>query len=153
MATITKRGETFRNKVSLGYDASGKQIVKSTTFAPPAGATSRKAEKLAQEYALDFERHCKGYAQLNENMRFSELAEWYFEIYAPVELKEGTLYNYKSTYKNHIEPFFGNVKVKDINTPRLTTFVQSLKVKPETVRKIYVVVQSIFHRGVEQGFI
>ena len=153
MATITKRGETFRNKVSLGYDASGKQIVKSTTFAPPAGATSRKAEKLAQEYALDFERHCKGYAQLNENMRFSELAEWYFENYAPVELKEGTLYNYKSTYKNHIEPFFGNVKVKDINTPRLTTFVQSLKVKPETVRKIYVVVQSIFHRGVEQGFI
>ena len=105
MATITKRGETFRNKVSLGYDASGKQIVKSTTFAPPAGATSRKAEKLAQEYALDFERHCKGYAQLNENMRFSELAEWYFENYAPVELKEGTLYNYKSTYKNHIEPF------------------------------------------------
>lgn len=153
MATITKRGETFRIKVSLGYDANGKQIVKSTTFVPPAGATPRKAEKLAQEYALDFERHCKGYAQLNENMRFSELADWYFENYAPVELKEGTLYNYKSAYKNHIEPVLGNLRVKDINTPRLTTFVQSLKVKPETVRKIYVVVQSIFHRGVEQGFI
>ena len=35
MATITKRGETFRIKVSLGYDANGKQIVKSTTFTPP----------------------------------------------------------------------------------------------------------------------
>lgn len=86
-------------------------------------------------------------------MRFSELADWYFENYAPVELKEGTVYNYKSAYNNHIKPVLGNVRVKDINTPRLTQFVQSLKLQPETVRKIYVVLQSIFHRGVEQGFI
>ena len=65
MATITKRGETFRIKVSLGYDANGKQIVKSTTFTPPIGATPKKAEKPANEYAFEFERHCKGYAQLN----------------------------------------------------------------------------------------
>lgn len=153
MATITKRGDAFRIKVSLGYDENKKQIVKSTTFVPPKGTTPKKAEKLAQEYAFEFERHCKGYTQLNENMRFSELADWYFENYAPVELKEGTVYNYKSAYNNHIRPVLGNVRVKDINTPRLTQFVQSLKLQPETVRKIYVVLQSIFHRGVEQGFI
>lgn len=153
MATITKRGDAFRIKVSLGYDVNKKQIVKSTTFVPPKGTTPKKAQKLAEEYAFEFERHCKGYVQLNENMRFSELADWYFENYAPVELKEGTMYNYRSSYKNHIEPVFGNVKVKEINTPRLTQFVQSLKLQPETVRKIYVIVQSIFHRGVEQGFI
>lgn len=153
MATITKRGDAFRIKVSLGYDENKKQIVKSTTFVPPKGTTPKKAQKLAEEYAFDFERHCKGYTQLNENMRFSELADWYFENYAPVELKEGTVYNYKSAYNNHIKPILGNVRVKDINTPRLTQFVQSLKLQPETVRKIYVVLQSIFHRGVEQGFI
>ncbi len=153
MATISKRGNSYRIKVSLGYDKNGKQIIKSTTFAPPKGISEKKAEKMAQEYAYEFERHCKGYSQLNENMRFSELAEWYFENYAPIELKEGTVYNYKSAYKNHIEPVFGNTKVKDINTPRLTQFVQSLKLQPETVRKVYVIIQSIFHRGVEQGFI
>ena len=153
MATITKRGDAFRIKVSLGYDENKKQIVKSTTFVPPKGTTPKKAQKLAEEYAFEFERHCKGYTQLNENMRFSELADWYFENYAPVELKEGTVYNYKSDYNNHIKPVLGNVRVKDINTPRLTQFVQSLKLQPETVRKIYVVLQSIFHRGVEQGFI
>lgn len=153
MATITKRGDAFRIKVSLGYDENKKQIVKSTTFVPPKGSTPKKAQKLAEEYAFEFERHCKGYTQLNENMRFSELADWYFENYAPVELKEGTVYNYKSAYNNHIKPVLGNVRVKDINTPRLTQFVQSLKLQPETVRKIYVVLQSIFHRGVEQGFI
>ena len=153
MATITKRGDAFRIKVSLGYDENKKQIIKSTTFVPPKGTTLKKAQKLAEEYAFEFERHCKGYTQLNENMRFSELADWYFENYAPVELKEGTVYNYKSAYNNHIKPVLGNVRVKDINTPRLTQFVQSLKLQPETVRKIYVVLQSIFHRGVEQGFI
>ncbi|MGN0667251.1 MAG: tyrosine recombinase XerC [Huintestinicola sp.] len=153
MANINKRGNTYRIRVYVGTDGNGKKIIKATTFVPPYDVSPKKAEKLAQEFAFAFERRCKGYPQLNENMRFSELAEWYFENYAPVELKEGTLYNYKSAYKNHIAPAFGNVKVKDITTPRLTQFVQSIKRHPETVRKIYVVIQSIFHRGVEQGFI
>lgn len=153
MASITKRGDSFRIRISLGYDSEKRQIFKTTTFIPPTGVTPKKAQKLAEEYAYEFERHCRGYATLNENMRFSELAEWYFENYAPIELKECTMYNYKGIYKNHIAPVFGNTKVKDINTPRLTQFVQSLSVQPETVRKIYVVIQSIFRRGVEQGFI
>ncbi len=152
MANITKRGNSFRIRVFVGTDMNGKKIMKNTTFTPPNEITPKKAMKLT-EYTFEFERHCKGFTQLNENMRFSELAEWYFENYAPIELKEGTMYNYKSAYKNHIAPVFGNVKVKDINTPRLTQFVQSLKLHPQTVRKIYVIVQSIFHRGVEQGFI
>lgn len=153
MATISKRGSNYRVKVSLGYDTNGKQIIKSTTFTPPNGVTPKKAEKLAQEYAFEFERHCKGYAVLNENMRFSELADWYFTNYAPIELKESTAYTYRGQYNNHIAPILGNVKVKDINTPRLTQFVQSLKLNPETVRKVYIVIQSIFRRGVEQGFV
>ncbi len=153
MATITKRGNSFKIKVSLGYDSNKKQILKTTTFRPPEGVTPKKAQKLAEEYAFEFERHCKGYSTLNENMRFSELADWYFENYAPVELKECTAYNYRTSYKNHIEPVFGNTKVKDINTPRITQFVQSLNAQPQTVRKTYIVFQSIFHRGVEQGFI
>lgn len=153
MANINKRGNTYRIRVYVGTDGNGKKIIKATTFVPPYDVSPKKAEKLAQEFAFAFERRCKGYPQLNENMRFAELADWYFENYAPVELKEGTLYNYKSAYKNHIAPAFENVKVKDITTPRLTQFVQSIKRHPETVRKIYVVIQSIFHRGVEQGFI
>lgn len=87
MANITKRGNTFRIRVFIGCDMNGKQLVKSTTFTPPVGVTEKKAEKLAQEYAFEFERHCKGYSLLNENMRFSELADWYFTNYAPQELK------------------------------------------------------------------
>ena len=153
MANITKRGNTFRIRVFFGTDTNGKKLMKSTTFTPPDGVTPKKAEKLAQEYAFEFEKHCKGYSQLNENMRFSQLADWYFTNYAPHELKESTVYTYKGQYKNHIEPVLGNMKVKDITTPKLTQIMQSYDLNPATVRKLYVIVQSIFHRGAEQGFI
>lgn len=61
MASITKRGNNFRIKVSLGYDSNYKQIVKSTTYTPPEGTSPKKAEKLAVAYAVEFENHCKGY--------------------------------------------------------------------------------------------
>lgn len=153
MATITKRGETFRIKVSLGYDINHKQIVKSTTFKPPTGTTPKKAEKLAQQFAFEFENQCKGYTELKESMRFSELADWYFENYAPIELKPSTEYTYKGQYEKHIKPILGNMKLKDITTPKLTRIMQSYDLNPATVKKLYIVIQSIFRRGVEQGFI
>lgn len=153
MANITKRGNTFRIRVFVGTDINGKSLIKSTTFTPPDGVTAKRAEKLAQEYAFEYERHCRGYVDLNENMRFSELAEWYFTNYAPIELKESTIYTYKGQYKNHIAPVIGNMKVKDITTPKLTQVIQSYELNPATVKKLYVIIQSIFRRGVEQGFI
>ena len=153
MASISKRGNSFRIKVSLGYDSSYKQIVKSTTYNPPEGISPKKAEKLAIAYAVEFENHCKGFSQLNENMKFSELADWYFTNYAPIELKESTAYTYKGQYRNHIEPVLGNLKVKEITTPKLTQIMQSYKLNPQSIRKVYVIIQSIFRRGLEQGFI
>lgn len=153
MANITKRGDTFRIRVFVGTDMNGKKLMKSATFTPPDGVTPKKAEKLAQEYAFEFERHCKGYAELNENMRFSELADWYFANYASIELKESTVYTYNGQYKNHIEPIIGNMKIGDITTPKLTQVMQSYNLNPATVRKLYVIVQSISRRGAEQGFI
>lgn len=156
MANITNRNGKFLIRVFTGRDANGKQIVKSTTYVPPEGTSPKKAEKLAQEYAFEFERHCKGYSQLNENMRFSELAEWYFENYAPEELKPTTIMNYKSQYKNHISPFLGHKKLKEITTPLLTEFLRQLgqqyNLNPATIRKIYIVVQSIYRRALQQGF-
>ena len=153
MENITKRGKTFRIRVFIGTDMNGKKLIKSTTFTPPANIAPKKAEKLALEYAFKFERQCRGYTQLNDSMRFLELAEWYFINFAPIELKASTVYTYTGQYKNHIEPVLGNMKLKDITTPKLTQIMQSYKLNPATVRKIYVIVQSIFNRGMEQGFI
>lgn len=153
MATIAKIKDSYRIRVSQGYDIYGKQIIKSTTFKPPSNVTLGKADKLAREYAVEFEKRCRGLTELRENMRFSDLADWYFENYAANELKEITAYNYRSQLNKHIIPEFGNLKLKDFNSTKLTAFFKTLDLAPITVRKVYTIVQSIFARAVEQGFI
>lgn len=153
MATVTKRGQAFRITVSLGYDTKGKQIRKTTTFKPPENVTPRKAEKLANNFARDFERECFGAVSLRENMRFSDLCEWYFDNYAPNKLKDVTAYTYKGQVKKHLLPVFGNIKLKDFSPARLTKFFKEIDLNPATCRKLYTIIESIFTRAVEQGFI
>lgn len=86
-------------------------------------------------------------------MRFSELADWYFTNFVPVELKASTVYTYTEQYKKHIKPVLGNMKLKDITMPKLTQVMQSYNLNPATVRKLYVIIQSIFKRGMEQDFL
>lgn len=153
MANIQRRGNSFRFTVSMGYDINGKQIRKTTTFTPPDGITEKKAQRLSESAFYEFERTCMGLSTLNENMRFSELCAWYFDNFAPNNLKDVTAYNYTSTVATHINPVFGNMKLKEITTPKMTAFYKSLNLKPITVKKIHTVMSSILHCAVKQGFI
>ena len=57
MAQVIKQDNSrFRIVVSMGYTADGRQIRKTTTFKAPEGTTPKKAEKLALEFSVDFER-------------------------------------------------------------------------------------------------
>ena len=153
MATIKQRGQTYQIIVSLGQDVKGRRIRKTTTYKPPENTPPKKAEKLVAEFAADFERKCKGLTSLKENMRFSEMAEWFIDNYAKNELKEITAYNYESQIKNHLLPELGNIKLKDFTPAKITAFFASRKYAPATCRKVYIVLQSIFARAVEQGFL
>ena len=143
MATIRKRGNTFQITVSLGTDVHGKKIRKTTTFKPPENTASKKAEKLANEFAVDFERKCRGMTSLNENMRFVDMAEWFIENYAKNKLKEITAYNYERQIKNNLIPELGNMKLKDFTPSKITAFFKSRDYAPATCRKVYVILQSI----------
>lgn len=59
MATITKRGDTYRIRCSLGYDSRGKQIIRSTTWKPEPGMTPKQEEKELNRFAVLFEEKCK----------------------------------------------------------------------------------------------
>ena len=159
MASITKRGNTYRIRVSLGYDMAGEQIIKSTTFTPPPGVTEGKAKKLAQEYAFEYERKCRGQVSLRENMRLSEMCTWYLDNYAANELKEISTYNYQAAIEHHILPALGNCKLKDLSPAMLTRFYKDLCQKPDgaispsSVKKVHTILSSILTFGVKQGFI
>ena len=47
MTTISRRGNSYRIRCSVGYDQKGKQIVKNTTWKIPPGMSDAKAEKEA----------------------------------------------------------------------------------------------------------
>ena len=119
MASIRKRGETFTITAYMGYDETGKQRKKTTTYRPPDGVTASKAEKLAKQYAAVWEEKIRGYVALDENRTFAELAKWYYDTIAPQTLKPQTLKAYKKGIYDHIMPRLGNEKLKNITPPML----------------------------------
>lgn len=159
---IIQRGKTYRFTVYMGYDVSGKQIRKTTTFTPPTGMTQKKADKLAKEEYINFSNHCKGLYNLKDNMRFSELVEEYFRLYAPNSLKPITVYNYQKHIDYHFMNYFGNKKLKDITTAAISHFFSTHKTKikgemktlsPSNAKRIYCILQSLFKFAVMQEFI
>jgi integrase len=121
--------------VSLGYDMYGKQIRKTTTYKPPDNVTEGKAEKLATAYAYEFEKQCQGMLNLNENIRFTELVEWYYDQVAPHKLKENTIYNDRRMLDLYVLPHIGNLKLKDITTARIDALFNQLYRSGRTTEK------------------
>ena len=126
MPSVKKRGDTYRIMVSQGYDIYGKQMRKTTTYTPPEGVTEGKAEKLAMAYAFEFEKRCQGMTNMNENIRFSELAEWYYTQVAVHKLKPATFANNRTLMDLYVLPYIGNMKLKEINTARIDALFNEL---------------------------
>lgn len=153
MAQVIKRNNSYQIVVSLGYDDNGKQIRKTTTYKIPEGVTARKAQKLVNEYAYEFEKKCKNMFDLDENLKFSELVDKYLEVCAPNKLKEGTLYNYKKNLNKHILPYIGNMRLKVITPSVLTDMIAKWDVQPSTAKRIYNIIQSVFRYALDSRII
>ncbi len=94
MATITKRGDTYRIRCSLGYDSQGKQVIRSTTWKPKPGMTEKQIEKELNRKAVLFEEKCKSGGG-DPHITFEKFAEQWFSEYAKSHLKAKTLHEYR----------------------------------------------------------
>lgn len=126
MASIEKRGDSYRITVSAGYDASGRKIRQSVTFHPDrltaTGRTKADSviEKEVQAFAAQFERDVKSGSVFGSgSMRFSELVACYLEQYATLELEEGTADGYRAILEKRLLPIWGPVKIKDLAQKQL----------------------------------
>lgn len=159
---IVQRGNSYTFTVAMGMTAEGKQIRKTTTYTPPEGVTEKKADKLAKEEYINFKNRCKGLSAFDENMRFKELSEEYFKLYAPNKLKPITAYNYEKMVAYHFNDYFGNKKLKEITPGMLTNFFSShtrpnkegkeIPISPSNAKKLYTILQSIFTFAVSQDY-
>ncbi|MCL2146362.1 MAG: site-specific integrase [Synergistaceae bacterium] len=113
MASIVKRGKSYRVQVSMP-DGKGGYIRKSSTYTPPPGTTPTLAKRGANKYAIEFEEKCKGLLAYNENMTLDELHEWYMTDIAPNRLKGQYARTNKRFYNYYIQPVLGRCKLRQL---------------------------------------
>ena len=124
MATITKRGDSYRIKVSCGYDVNGKQVVQTKTWKPPENLTERQIKKELDRQAVMFEEECKR-GQITAAIKFETFAEQWFDEYAILNLRKSTYTLLKSLTKR-VYPAIGHLRLDKITTRDVQKFVNDL---------------------------
>lgn len=152
---IRQRGDSVQFTVSNGFDGEGRPVRKYKTIPIPTGLTERQTIRAVEAAYDEFYVLVTNNQSLKENMRFSELGDLYFQQYAPNRLKEITAYTYEGSYRKNIKPVFGNTRLKDLTTARITDFLLELgkTKKPQTVRKNKIILHSMLEYAVSQKFI
>ncbi len=124
MASIKERGNSFRIRVSCGYDSSGKQVVQSMTWNPPEGMTKRQIEKEVRRQAVLFEEAClKG--NVVAMIKFEDFARQWFKEYAEIKLKQRTIEGYHQMEKR-IYKAIGHIRLDKLTTRHIQKFIVDL---------------------------
>lgn len=125
MATIEKRGKSYRITASCGYDVDGTQERPRITWRPEPGMTEKQIEKELNRRAVLFEEDCKnGFAE--ENIKFQLFAEnRYFVDYAPENLKRKTIDTYQH-YEDRVYGALGHLRMDRITPSHIQKFVRGL---------------------------
>ena len=124
MATITKRGDTYRIRCSLGYDSQGKQVIRSTTWKPAPGMTEKQVEKELNRFAVLFEERCRSGGG-DTHITFEKLAEKWFSEYAKSHLKAKTYHEYRGM-TNRTYQALGHIKVDKLRPRHFREFFAML---------------------------
>lgn len=125
MATVVKRGKSYKITVSCGYDINGKQIRKHKTWNPPAGMTERQIQKELERQKVLFEEHCRTGQMLNGNIRLSDFIDIWMKDYASQQLRPTTLAGYRQ-YLKRIIPALGHIRLEKLQPHHLQSFYNNL---------------------------
>ncbi len=162
MATVEKRGNSYRITVSNGYDVTGKQIREKTTFTPDPDLTEKQQKKSLEDFVYDFEKKVKNGKFLSgEKTSFKEFIERWLKDYASTNLEKTTLNTYEHNLNTKIIPALGHLKLSKIQPMHLQSFYNNLLepgvrmdkkeggYSPATIKKCHVIISSILHTAVE----
>lgn len=128
MATVEKRGDSWRLVAYLGYDADGKQIKKTQTI-PVTGTSKAAAKRLASAFEADLLKKSKRKNRTNDrNLTFKEFIDYWKKEYA---LQDDT-YSPTTIKRNEIllqriVPALGHIKLRDLDAGHLMEFYNNLR--------------------------
>ena len=175
MATIyTNRKDgkivSFKFKVFLGKEASGKHIVKCKTWVPDREMTEKKLRALAEKEAVLFEYEAAAqYEEEQKRFKPSEItfADFVEQVWLPSkinmdEVRTTTIVFHKSMLKI-ILPYFQGKQLKEITDKDITKYLDYLRkdycsakkkpLAPKSVRHHYCTLNLIFSYAVKLDYI
>lgn len=124
MAAIRKRRNSYQIRVSVGYDALGRQVVHSMTWKPASGMSEKQIAAELNRQAVMFEEMCtKGIVP--SNMKFQELAEKWFDEYAVVNLKKSSVQRLRGVTAR-VYSAFGHIRADKITRGQIQAFIDDL---------------------------
>ncbi|WP_373231963.1 tyrosine-type recombinase/integrase [Cohnella sp.] len=156
MASIEKRGpNSWRFTVELGFDGEGKRIRHRKTV---SGFTKKEAEVEMAKFITEVKTGTYFEPEKLTLMNFVE--EWKVK-YAQKHLETLTYRNYMFHIKNHILPYFGHLRLDQVKTLHVVSFLTDLTspsarkdgqektLSSSTIQYIYRVLRNIFNIAVE----
>ena len=161
MATVEKRGNSYRITVSNGYDVTGKQIREKTTFIPDSDLTEKQQKKALNDFVYDFEKKVKGGKYMKgEKLTLNEFTKYWLKEYADKQLEKTTLQAYKAELDQKIIPALGHLKIAKIKPTHLQSFYNNLMedgvrkdgkkggYSPVTIKKDHAIISGMLKQAV-----
>lgn len=143
MANITKRGNTYRIRVSAGFDGNGKRLYHSETYVPTA-KTPKAIEKEVKHYAEILEQKVKdGLIALSDATTFNAFVETWKQDWASEHLKPNQQESYLSYINLYVRSFLGSKKLGKITKKDCIAVVNNMKEKEKASRTIRLVVSAM----------
>lgn len=126
MAIIRKRGNAYQVRVSCGYDATGKQIVRSMTWKPEREMTEKQEQKEIQRLAILFEEKCATGQYIDGTTKFADFAQNWLENYAQSNLRATTIRTYERMIAK-LNKIIGHIQLSKIQPQHLLKCYDELK--------------------------
>ena len=127
MASIRKRGNTYKIEVFKGRDINGKKIVESATFTPDPERTERQNQKALEQFVRNFEERVKNGLSRGDALTFQVFAEDWMANYAASELEKSTFASYRNILDKMLLPRCGTVKLSDFRPSTVQTVIKDMR--------------------------
>jgi len=152
MATITKRGDTYRIRASFGYNLQGKQIIRSMTYKPKPGMTQKQIEKELQRQAVLFEESSKEDAVRASSIKLEEFMRQWFNDYADLKLKKITICSYHNM-EGRIYSNLGHLHIDQLEPMDIQRFVSKMvdeNLSADTIKNHIRLVSNVLNYGIKK---
>ena len=129
------RGKKYQIRISCGRDWRGKQIMKTMMWEPEPGMTDRQITKELERQVVLFEEKIRQgrVANSDQNPRFQEFGEQWFEEYAAINLRN-TSYERMMSVSSRVYERFGNKRLDSISSRDIQRFLNDLMLNGKNKR-------------------